>query len=262
MRRVETKERNIRMEAFYECLLKVQPQDTDSTGRLKVNCMFNYVQDMAVTHAERMGVGLGDVLKRGMSWVISWARLEFTSLPRLGDEFQGKTWPKCEQKLFSIRDFLFFDGRGDIFCRATTAWLLVDLQRKKAVSAHRLREDVPYRYAESALDCLPEKFRTREDAQPVNTRVVRYSDVDFNHHVNNARYVEFLTDCFDLEYHLRHQVKAMTVSFVSEAKYGDQIQFRMCNGTGKGSSYFVEGCDAGAGNPLIQASIEWTPREN
>lgn len=249
------------MKAIFECPLRVQAHDADSTGRLKVNSMFNYIQDMASAHAEGLGVGLGDVLSRGMFWVLSWARLEFTSFPRFGDELRGRTWPKREQKLFSIRDFLFLDRCGDVFCRATTAWMLVDIQRKKAVSAQCIRDGIPYRGDESALDCLPEKFRPREDAEDVYTRRIRYSDLDVNRHVNNARYVEFLTDCFGLEHHRRHMVKSLTVSFVSEAKFGDEIRFRMCNGVENGFTCFVEGCDKEAGTPVVQASIEWIPLE-
>ena len=249
------------MEAIFECSLKVRAHDTDSTGKWKVSSAFDCMQDMAAAHAEGLGVGLGDVLRRGMFWVLSWARLEFTSFPLFGQDFRAKTWPKCEQKLFSIRDFLFLDGQGNDICRATTAWLLVDIKTKKAVSARGLRSGIPYQEGTTALDCLPEKFCSREDAKAVYTRPIRYSDLDINRHVNNARYIEFFTDCYGVDHHRKNQVKSLTVSFLAESKHGDELHFRMSEGAGNGSGHFPEVCNAAAGTPVVQAAVEWAPAQ-
>jgi medium-chain acyl-[acyl-carrier-protein] hydrolase len=109
------------MQPIFDCHLRVNACDTDSTGKLKVSSVFNHIQNVAAVHAEGLGVGLREMLRQGIFWVLSWARLEFAFFPRFGDEFSAKTWPKCQYKLFSIRDFLLLDKNGDVFCRATTA---------------------------------------------------------------------------------------------------------------------------------------------
>ena len=208
-----------------------------------------------------MGAGIAEVLGQGLFWVLSWVKLEVASLPRFGEGFSARTWPKCRFKLFSIRDFLFSGNDGEVFCRATTAWLLVDVKTKKAVSAQRLGERIPYQEQEHALRCFPERFEVEHDGRSVFTRQVRYSDLDVNRHVNNARFTEFLMDCYPAKHHRNHQLSSLTVAFVAEAKDGDELDLCLVDSSENGSGDFIEGRDARSGKPVVQALIEWMPAE-
>lgn len=247
------------MQPIFECSLRVDAHDADSAGRLKVSSVFNHIQNAAAIHAERLGAGITEVLGQGLFWVLSWAKLEFTSLPRFGDDFSVKTWPKCRHKRFFIRDFLFSHNNGAIFCRATTAWLLVDMKTKKAVSAQRLGEGIPHQEEEHALSCYPERLRAERDGRALFTRQIRYSDLDLNRHVNNARFTEFLMDCYPAAHHRHHRLKAMTVAFVAEAKDGDMLEFSLAEELDDGSRGFIEGRKMRSDKPVVQALFEWEP---
>lgn len=244
---------------IYECSLRVEAHDADSTGRLKVSSVFNHIQNVAAVHAGRLRVGIAEVLGQGLFWVLSWVRLEFASLPRFGDEFSARTWPKCRHKLFFIRDFLFSGSDGEVFCRATTAWLLVDVKTKKAVSVQRLREGIPQLEGEHALHCLPERFEVEHEGRSVFTKQIRYSDLDVNRHVNNARFTEFLMDCYPVQHHRNHRINAMTVAFVAEAKYGDELDLRLVDSPENGSGDFIEIRNTRSPKPVVQAIIAWSP---
>jgi medium-chain acyl-[acyl-carrier-protein] hydrolase len=246
------------VQPIFECSLRVHAGDTDSAGKLKVSSVFNHIQNAAAIHAGGLGAGIEQILKQGMFWVLSWARLEFASFPTFADEFSLKTWPKCRHKLFSIRDFLFSDKSGEVFCRATTAWLLVDVKTKKAKSPGCLADSIPYQEGEHALRCYPERLSSRDDCTTVFTRRIRYSDLDVNRHVNNARYTEYLMDCYGLEHHRRHRISSLTVSFVAEAKYDDEIDLCLVNHSSDRFTHFIEARTVGSQKPLVQALVEWT----
>ncbi len=247
------------MEPLYESHLRVNACDTDSTGRLRVSSMFNYIQNMASVHAEGLGVGIQKMLNLNMFWVLSWVKLEFICMPRFGDELSAKTWPKCRHRLFSIRDFLFYDKNGALFSKGTTAWLLVDLKTKKAKNPECLEARIPCLESMGALHCYPERFHSEHPGQPVFTRRIRYSDLDINRHVNNARYVEFLMDCYDVEHHRRHRVGSLAVSFVAEARCGDEIDVRLAENSDNGSSHFIEVRNMQSDEPVVQSVIHWIP---
>ena len=242
---------------IFECPLRVQAGDADGSGRLKASSVFNHIQNLAAIHAESLGAGIEQILKLGMFWVLSWARLEFARFPMFGDELSAKTWPKCRYKLFSIRDFLFLDKNGDVFCRATTAWLLVDLKTKRAKSAMCLPSGIPYQEGEHALCCYPERLDSPPDCTTLFTRLIRYSDLDVNRHVNNARYTEYLMDCYGEEHHRKQQIRSLTIAFVAEAKYGDEIALCMARGANEGSLHALEVRNAGTNKPVVQALVEW-----
>ena len=250
----------VNMEAVFEYPIRIHPYDADGGGRMKVSSAFNYIQNLASMHSDGLGFGFQDVGSRGMFWVLSWASLEFDALPALGDEIRGRTWPKREYKLFSIRDFLFFDSKGEVFCRAGTGWMLIDMNTKKATSIRCLKSSIPYVESESALARLPERLNPPESCREVYTRRIRYSDLDVNRHVNNARHTEFLMDCYDIEHHRSWRVRSLTVSFVAEARFGDEISFRLSDGRPDGSTHFIESRRVESDTPVVQAAIGWTPR--
>jgi len=253
------KKGKVRMLPIYECSLRVEAHDADSAGRLRVSSMFNHIQNVAALHAGRLGVGIAEVKGQGLVWVRSWAKLEFASLPRFGDEFSARTWPKCRHKLFFIRDFLFSGSGGEIFCRATTAWLLVDEKTKKALIPQRLAEGIPQLEGEHALQCYPERFEIKEEGRSIFTRQVRYSDLDVNRHVNNARFTEFLMDCYPAKHHRDYRISSVVVAFVAEAKEGDELELRLIDNAQNGLGDFIEIGNLRSRRPVVQALVSWHP---
>jgi medium-chain acyl-[acyl-carrier-protein] hydrolase len=247
------------VQPIFECPMRVNACDADGAANLKVSAIFNHIQNLAAVHAEGLGVGLGEMLRLGMFWVLSWVKLEFSFLPRFGEEFSARTWPKCRRKLFSIRDFFFFSNTGDVFCKGTTAWLLVDRNTRKAQSPECLQDRIPYQENESALRCYPERFPSRHRCMTVFTRQIRYSDLDINRHVNNARHIEYLMDCFGIEHHSKHRIRSLAVSFVSDVGYGDEIDLRLAGRQDDGSVHFIEAHNARSEKPVVQALIDWIP---
>lgn len=254
-----TLKRGIGMQPIFECSLRVAAHDADSTGRLRVSSVFNHLQNVAAMHAGKLGVGIVEVLDQGLFWVLSWVKLEFAFLPRFGDEFTVRSWPKCRHKLFFIRDFLFAGSNAEVFCRATTAWLLVDVKTKKAVSSQRLRERIPQLEAEHALQCYPERFAIEDAGRSIFTRQVRYSDLDVNRHVNNARFVEFIMDCYPLEHHQRHRLRSLTVAFIAEARHSEELDLRLSAIPMDGADDFIEIRHNRSGKALVQAAVQWQP---
>ena len=200
------------MGPIFECHLRVHTCDTDSSGRLKVSSVFNHIQNVAAIHAERLGAGIEEMLRQGMFWVLSWARSEFARFPMFGDEFSARLGPNAGTSFSQSGIFSSWTRRAIFFAGLTTAWLLVDMVTKKAKSATCLSDGIPYREGEHALCCYPERMDSQPDCTTLFTRRIRYSDLDVNRHVNNARYTEFLMDCYGEKHHRKQQISSVTIS--------------------------------------------------
>jgi len=55
------------MQSFYEESFKVRTYDVDFKNQLKVNSIFNFMQDVASEHAKELGVGWNDLQNTGLS---------------------------------------------------------------------------------------------------------------------------------------------------------------------------------------------------
>ena len=56
---------------------------------------------------------------------------------------------------------------------------------------------------------------------------MRYTDLDFNGHVNNTRYVDWFADCFDWQEHQGMELAEATVHFLQEIRPGEQVTLKL-----------------------------------
>ena len=243
------------MEHLWESSFKVKAFDVDSNNRIKVSTVFDYFQEAASNHAEQLNFGYDDLLPKKLFWVLSWAKIEFINFPKFMDEIKVQTWGKMQHKLHSMRDFLLMDKEDEIICRATTGWLLLDLKTLRPKILDQEFPDVIHWYNKSALADLPGKFPVVTEKSKVYTQKINYSDIDLNQHVNNAKYIELLLDCFDSEFHKNHCMDNMTISFLSETKYGEVIE--LSKGIVDGNTNYIESTNLYTQKVVFKSLINW-----
>ena len=57
----------------------------------------------------------------------------------------------------------------------------------------------------------------------LETRKIHYSDLDFNCHMNNVRYVELLMDSHDFDYYKTHRPVFISLNYIKEIKEKDSV---------------------------------------
>ena len=247
------------MKTFLEETHKIRTYDVDFNNRLKVNSIFNYMQDIASTHADSLNFGYKDLKDSGLFWVLYWVKVQFETFPKFEDEFTIKTWAKGTYKLYGLRDFLLSNDKNEIFCRATTAWLLLNTGTKRITEIKNLPSYRPSMENEHALKDLPSKINFENKKEFVFKKHVGYSNIDLNRHVNNEKYIEFILDCYTEEHHAQNQIKNMTVSFLSETKYDDLLEIYLNKNIVENNTDYIEGVNQKNQKPVFQSLIEWKP---
>ena len=242
------------MKSLWDATLKIRAFDVDANNRLKVSTIFDYFQDAASNHAEELKVGYTELIPKGFFWVLSWVRLEIISYPKFMEDVKIQTWGKKQYKLYSMRHFFMMDIHDNVLCKATTAWLFLDAKSLRPKIMPQLFPDVIFLEEKSAVDELPDKFQNIPHTEIIFSKKINYSDIDLNKHVNNAKYVEFLNDCYDDEYHNSHHLKALIASFLSEAKFGDTLQ--ISKGI-KDKTHFIIAKNSNTNKTVFQALAEW-----
>ena len=76
----------------------------------------------------------------------------------------------------------------------------------------------------------------------IREHTVHYSDIDFNGHTNNVKYVVWAMDCIDQEYALGHPVSEIAVNFNRETRLGDKVGLFLAEEpSASGRIFYVEG---------------------
>jgi acyl-ACP thioesterase len=104
---------------------------------------------------------------------------------------------------------------------------------------------------------LPGKFPEFPQTNKVYSKEIKYSDIDLNKHVNNAKYLELLSDCYDESFHRENKIKTLIVSFISESKYGDLLEVYKNSNSKNEKAHIIEAKNLSTEKSVFNAMVEW-----
>ena len=131
----------------------------------------------------------------------------------------------------------------DPYVKATTSWLVLNLETRRLVRDPKLMEDNTV-CTENVMEKSADKVRMPRGVVPelVMEHVVAYSDVDMNGHTNNAMYMQWAMDAVDYKVASSMPVKEVTINFNHETKHGEKVEIYRVSQEGEdGLNVFVEG---------------------
>ena len=106
-------------------------------------------------------------------------------------------------------------------------FLLIDIIKRRAIKitddqykAYNVDKNSTTKKLIGSLERL-EKVKNKEY---VSNFKVRYSDIDFNKHVNNVKYVQWFMDSVPQEIREEYELKEIDILFEHECYYNDEIK--------------------------------------
>ncbi len=215
------------------------------------------MQEAAVNHSYDLGVGYHDLEKYGMFWVLSRIKLKIKRMPSWGETITIKTWPKGKDRLFALRDFVALDSNNNEIISVTSLWLLIKKENHRPQRIQYLPSPLPQNEGVSAFDEHLEKIKPVDHPELNYTRHVMPDDLDVNYHVNNARYIDWILDCFDPVFSVANSIKTIQVNYMDEATYKEQIIINISEDTSGNSTHYIEGIHQDTKSVVFQALLEW-----
>lgn len=223
--------------------LTIPCYDTDASWRLKPTSFMNLAQEAAGRHAVYLGFGYDDLIVSNTAWILSRVHVEFIDTPKWREDMTLHTWHKGLNRLFFLRDFVLTDNEGNERVKATTSWLVLNLETRRLVRDPKLMEEGTV-CTENALETPADKVQMPKDvvAEHVMEHVVAYSDIDTNGHTNNAMYMQWAMDAVGYETASSRPVKEFTINFNHETKSGEKVDiYRATLEKEDGLHVYVEG---------------------
>ena len=200
----------------------------DQSDALTVASVFDLFQEAAMNHAEILGAGREALKQSGNVWILSRLSVFMSRRPEFRKKIITRTWPRGSNRLFAVRDYDIhysddISGLEDgpcidtVLVRGRSAWLVLDIEKRKPLRPQIVTEKLPFN---EGINALPGKNAAGNDppvllsvrdfsaAEPVLRRAC-YSDIDYNGHVNNARYIQWIQDL--LEFRILNNAKQIRI---------------------------------------------------
>lgn len=194
----------------------------DDNAQLTVTSLFQLIQEMSDRHATILGAGWQQLRHRGYFWVITKIKLIINRLPSWQEPVLLRTWVKKSEAATSPRDFEMEDADGKLLVSASTIWAILDKEQSRPQRMDMF-DGCFIPQERSAMDRKPPKIGPIQlpDTLP-EPKSVLHSDIDMNHHVNNAHYIQWAFDSVHDEFRNTHKINSVVVNFIAQAKPGDQ----------------------------------------
>ena len=200
----------------------ISNNDVDKRFKLKISAIFRYFQDIALLATEDLGVDSISLSKRNIDWVITRMSLDVRRLPDCDEKITVTTYPGKDMAMLYPRYFFITDSKGEVIIRSASIWALIDNISRKVIVDRDVISKLPGESAEDQLP-LPEKLSIPEETRFIEKRTIHYSDLDFNSHMNNVRYVELLMDAHDSEFYDSHRLSSLTLNYMKEIKEKEAV---------------------------------------
>ena len=230
------------MDIYYE-ESAVRFSKIDQSDTLTIASTFDLFQEAAISHAEALGVGREEMSQRSHVWILSRISVFMTSRPKFGEAISVRTWPRGSNKLFAIRDYDIHYTRdisdhkngpscGEALVRGRSAWLVVDIEKRRPLRPQTAVEKLPLN---ENINALPGENINSNDPPPSlpardfsgtvpQLRRSCYSDIDYNGHVNNSRYIQWIQDLLEPEILEKAGQIRLDINYLAEVLYGETIE--------------------------------------
>ena len=213
------------MESVHTRLEVIPTSSAGSSTQIRFSAILCLMQDAAYEHAAALGVGYDFLTSIHRAFVLSRLQISVLSeLPAWGERIVLQTWPSGVERLFANREFeLSREGR-EPFLKATTSWLMIDTQTRHPVRPQEYFVNITPREVRVLGPEAPVKLGWDDSAVPFDIRHARASDLDPNGHVNNTRYVDWVTDAIAERHGLDAKIEALAINFLAEVRMGEEVR--------------------------------------
>ena len=211
-------------ELTYEIRTRIRSVQVDRTRKIRTSELFRLLQEASIAHTEALGCTRRETLDRGVLWVIARQSLQIEALPEYDDEVVIRSWPGEMMHVFFPR---FYEVLRDGQCivRGEAIWMMIDADSRAMV----MPEDygIALRGRPGSPELLIPAVTMPKGAEPAYEQEAepRFSQIDINGHMNNARYFDLIEDRMPAEQHERTP-KRILANYSNELRECERFTLR------------------------------------
>lgn len=237
----------------------IKTYHTDRFGKACPATFAAFFEEAAANNARLHGFPGEVLLQHGIAWVLSRLTITVDRYPSIGETISVHTWPSSHTPTLALRCFEVFDAQNTLIAEGTTAWLVIDITKRKLVSVPKFITD---NYPKNTPCC--KEFPTRAVPRLKNVEyeiplVSRKADIDTNGHVNNVRYLGWIQESVPENFLMEYQPVLIDISYRTEC--GALQKLTSKSGITIDGDYLHSVSHDETGKELCRARTEWRRRQ-
>jgi acyl-ACP thioesterase len=212
------------MQNNYEKEQPILPSLCDYNAELSLSNTAKLFMDMAMYHAEMLGIGFTGFKERGLFWVAVKTKIKVFRKAKMATMVKISTWPEEAGTVRCNRDYEISDEEG-VMAIGKTEWGVIDANTHLP---QKTKDVYPADLVVLEKKCYPEPFAKLTgnfEGELIGTYTVRSVDTDYGRHMNNTAYISAIEGLFDSEELSKKAFSELEIHYKSPCFEGETISF-------------------------------------
>ena len=184
---------------YYKVIYQPRISDYDRNGKLYYESILQILETAGSHHSDTVGDSVIEGSQSGIAWILTEWRVQVLRRTDSKDKLQITTWVRGKAPASAVyRGFLLTDETGTKVIRAEAKFALLDLATSRLT---RISEELLGSYQPEDKTVFEDAQRLRAPSEYTSETELRLrrSDIDFNGHVHNTRYVDLAMEALPNE---------------------------------------------------------------
>lgn len=222
---------------IYSETYKNNVYDVDASENAKFSRLTERMLVAGENHSEILNWGHEYLQSEcGVTMVLVKNHLKILNKIRLNQRICLKTWALPRVYPIITRQFLATDlDTNEPVWEASVECVLMDVKTRTIANGEKFNLTLP-NFSNPLPEILSKPYRfSRSMRLGVTERTpditysarAEYSHLDYNGHLNSARYVEYIENALGVEYFTKHTLSQVDISYNEEIKPGEELTIKM-----------------------------------
>lgn len=194
---------------------KITYQESDFVGHYRLANLFSTLSNLATKNAVQTGIWQEE-LESKYGWILVKQTIKLDRPIKINEEITFSTRAGKSSRVKFTRLYDIFDSAGACIGGVYSTWTLIDIHKRKIIRPETVGVNIPkieeYKHAVEKY----EEIKDTVTMELVAERIVTYSDLDINQHMNNHRYLEWALDVMDCNLFNTYYICEASVQFKKE----------------------------------------------
>ncbi|MGH1339346.1 MAG: acyl-[acyl-carrier-protein] thioesterase [Aureispira sp.] len=213
-------------ELLYEGPFTIRTSEVTRHRQATAASLINLMQEAALQNVLELNVSAWDMSAQQISWVLMRKHLEIVRMPSLGETITIQTYPAGFDKILTYRDYKVFDAQRNLIASSSSTWLLMHTVKRRIA---RIPAEIRERGQFDTSCCLPHARNKLPDLEQVDIEkdfVVNWHDMDFNEHLNNVRYMQWVFETIEGYTEHSQQLSNLDIIYKQECHWKDVVRVK------------------------------------
>ena len=198
--------------------------DFSRDGLLSYEAMLQIMETAGSHHSDSVSDNIIDASRRGTAWILADWRVEIFRRTESTEKLSVSTWVRAKSRAAVIyRNFELRDGAGLVLARAEAKLCVVDMSTGRL---SRISDELFVAYApedSSVFDSDAPKLRAPSESEGEREIALRRSDIDFNGHVHNTRYLDYALEALPGEVFGSLDIKKLRIAYTKPVTESQRV---------------------------------------